>query len=146
MAEDFSKNLVKGYKYWEIYVHENQDYLGRCVVWCKRENALDLTDTTPEEQAELFLVFRDLRGAAEKVFQADWFNYAFLGNETRHLHGHFIPRYASEREFGGITFKDERWGGNYQTNHNFKISEDLIEQIRVKIKKALTIIYGKICS
>lgn len=33
MAEDFSKNLVKGYKYWEIYVHENQGYLGRCVVW-----------------------------------------------------------------------------------------------------------------
>ena len=22
-------------------VHENQEYLGRCIVWCKREDALD---------------------------------------------------------------------------------------------------------
>ena len=44
-----------------IYVHENQGYLGRCVVWCKRTDALDLADATPEEQAELFLVLRDLR-------------------------------------------------------------------------------------
>jgi len=35
--------------------------LGRCVVWCKREDALDLTDVTPEEQSELFLVLRDLK-------------------------------------------------------------------------------------
>lgn len=68
MAEDFKKNLVKGYKYWEIYVHENQGYLGRCVVWCKREDAFDLADATPEEQAGLFLILRDLKEAAEKIF------------------------------------------------------------------------------
>ena len=54
MAEDFSKNLVKGYKHWEIYVHENQGYLGRCVVWCKRDNAFDLADATLEEQSKFF--------------------------------------------------------------------------------------------
>lgn len=95
MAEDFSKNLVKKYTYWEIYVYENQSYLGRCVVWCKRENALDLADATVEEQQELFLVLHDLRETTKKIFQSDWFNYSFLGNEMQHLHGHFIPRYAN---------------------------------------------------
>src|SRR3989338_3643261 len=114
MAEDFLKNLVKEYKYWEIYVHENQGYLGRCVVWCKREDALDLADATPEEQAELFLVLRDLREAAKKVFQPDWFNYSFLGNETRHLHGH-----------------------NYKTNHDFKTSPELLLAVRDKYREVL---------
>lgn len=84
MPEDFSKNLIKEYKYWQIYINANQSYLGRCVVYCKRPDALDLADATPEEQQELFIVLHDLREATKKVFQADWFNYFFLGNIMRH--------------------------------------------------------------
>lgn len=135
--DEFLKYKIKDYKYWSVYIHQNQRYLGRCVIWCNRENALDLTDITKEEEEELFVIVRDLRETLKILFQPDWFNYAFLGNETRHLHGHFIPRYASERKFGGIIFKDERWGHNYQTDYNFKISEDLIEQIKLKVKKEL---------
>ena len=137
MAEDFLKNLVKGYKHWEIYVHENQGYLGRCVVWCKRDNALDLADATPEEQAELFLVLRELREATKKVFQPDWFNYSFLGNETRYLHGHFIPRYAKPKTFMDIVFEDKLYGHNYKTDHNFKTSVELLNEVRDKLKSVL---------
>lgn len=137
MAEDFSKDLVKEYKHWAIYVHRNQGYLGRCVVWCKREDALDLADATPEEQQELFLVLRDLREAAEKVFQPDWFNYSFLGNETRHLHGHFIPRYATPRTFIGIVFEDKLYGHNYQADHNFVTPEGALNNVRNRLKEAL---------
>jgi len=137
MAEDFSKNLVKGYKYWEIYVHENQGYLGRCVVWCKRIDALDLADATPEEQAELFLVLHDLREASKKVFQPDWFNYSFLGNETRHLHGHFIPRYAKLKIFMDIVFEDKLYGHNYKTDHSFNTSAELLAEVKDKLKSVL---------
>ena len=137
MAEDFSKNLVKGYKHWEIYVHENQGYLGRCVVWCKRYDALDLADATPEEQSELFLVLRDLREATKKVFQPDWFNYSFLGNETRHLHGHFIPRYAKTKTFMDIVFEDKLYGHNYKTDHGFKTSAELLAEVKDKLKSVL---------
>jgi len=137
MAEDFSKNLVKEYKRWSIYVHENQGYLGRCVVWCKREDAFDLADATPEEQSELFLVLRDLREAAKQVFQPDWFNYSFLGNETRHLHGHFIPRYAKPKTFMGIVFEDKLYGHNYKTNHDFKTSPELLLAVRDKYREVL---------
>jgi diadenosine tetraphosphate (Ap4A) HIT family hydrolase len=137
MAEDFLKNLIKEYKHWAIYVHPNQGYLGRCVVWCKREDALDLTDATPEEQSELFLVLRDLKEATKKVFQPDWFNYSFLGNETRHLHGHFIPRYAKPKIFMGIVFEDKFYGHNYKTDHTFVTSEDLLSAVRDKLKEAL---------
>jgi len=137
MAEDFLKNLIKEYKHWAIYAHPNQGYLGRCVIWCKREDALDLTDATPEEQSELFLILRDLKEATKKAIQPDWFNYSFLGNETRHLHGHFIPRYAKPKIFMGIVFEDKFYGHNYKTDHTFVTSEDLLNAVRDELKKAL---------
>ena len=139
MAEDFSKNLIKEYKYWQIYINANQSYLGRCVVWCKRENALDLADAAPEEQQELFVVLHDLREAMKKVFQPDWFNYAFLGNVMRHLHGHVYPRYAKPHTFMGITFADE-WYGHYpddRDSHNVAVPQEVLYAMRDKLAEAL---------
>lgn len=137
MAEDFSKNLVKDYKYWAVYIHENQSYLGRCVIWCKRNDALDLADATPEEQQELFLVLHNLREAAKKVFQSDWFNYSFLGNETRHLHGHFVPRYAKPKTFMDTPFEDNLYGHHYKTDHTFQTPAKLLTEVRDRLKSVL---------
>ncbi len=134
---DYSQQAIKDYKYWQLQIHSNQGYLGRCVVWCKRENALDLTEATSEEREELFQILRDLKDALTKVFQPGWFNYAFLGNEDRHLHGHVIPRYASSREFAGQTFTDERWGHNYKTDRDFVTSPEVLEKIKEKLKEKL---------
>ncbi len=136
--EDYSKYLIKEYKHWLVQVHTNQSYLGRCIVWCKRENALDLADATLDEQKELFAILEKLRETAKKVFQPDWFNYAFLGNETRHLHGHFIPRYSSPRQFEGTTFVDEQWGHNYKTDKNFVTPPEVLETIKLKLKRELS--------
>ncbi|HRY76970.1 MAG TPA: HIT domain-containing protein [Candidatus Paceibacterota bacterium] len=135
--EEFEKYKLKDYKYWTIFIHQNQGYLGRCVIWCKRENALDLPDATPEEQKELFAVLNELRGAVQKAFQPDWLNYSFLGNETRHLHCHFVPRYANPKTFEGTIFKDELYGHNYKTDHSFSVSAEVVEKIRLRIKEAL---------
>jgi diadenosine tetraphosphate (Ap4A) HIT family hydrolase len=135
--DDFEKYKIKDYKYWGVYLHENQEYLGRCVIYCKRENALDLAEATKEEQDELFVILKSLKDALERCFQSDWMNYAFLGNVLRHLHGHVIPRYSGDREFEGIMFKDERWGQNYKTNADFKTPEDLMQKIKNKIAESL---------
>ena len=137
MGKDYSKFLIKTYKYWLINIHENQGNLGRCVVWCKRENALDLADATKEEQEELFMILYTLREASKSVLEPDWFNYAFLGNETRHLHGHFIPRYEKPKNFMGITFEDKLYGHNYKTDHNFVTPEPVLLEVKSLLQKAL---------
>ena len=137
LMADYSKFLVKDYTHWLVNIHENQGYLGRCIVWCKRENALDLADATEAEQKEIITVLGELREATKRAFQADWFNYAFLGNGTRHLHGHFVPRYSSPRELEGTTFVDERWGHNYRTDHDFVTPPEVLEAVRVKLKDEL---------
>ena len=134
---DFSQYLIKSYRYWSVYIHTNQGYLGRCVIWCEREDATDLSEATKEEMKELFLILKDLKVATEKAFGADWFNYAFLGNETRHLHGHFIPRYASKREFCNMVFEDKLWGKNYKTDKNFKTPDFVIDKVKEIIQKHL---------
>lgn len=139
MAEDFSKNLIKEYKYWDIYINANQSYLGRCVVYCKRPDALDLADATPEEQQELFVVLHELREATKKVFQADWFNYFFLGNVMRHLHGHFLPRYEKPKTFMGIAFSDELYGHYPNDNDDYvvNVSQEVLHAMRDKLTEAL---------
>lgn len=129
MEKDYSKLLIKEYKYWLINVHENQGYLGRSVIWCKRENALDLTDATKEEQEELFVILKDLKNAIQIAFNPDWCNYAFLGNGAQHLHAQFIPRYTKPKQFMGITFEDHLYGHNYKTNHDFVTSEDVLREV-----------------
>ena len=134
---DYSKFLIKQYKYWGVYIHENQGYLGRCVIWCDREDALQLTDATVDEQTELFNILKNLQQASSSAFGGEWFNFAFLGNETMHLHGHFIPRYSKEVEFAGLTFKDERWGHIYQTDKTFVTPPDVLEKIKLEMKAKL---------
>jgi len=134
---DFSKNKIKDYKHWSVFIHENQGYLGRCIIWCNREDALDLADATPEEREELFTVLKELREATKRALGADWFNYAFLGNGTRHMHGHFVPRYATDKEFEGVTFKDERWGHNYKTDHDFVTPPEVLEKVRLLLQETL---------
>ncbi len=130
---DYSRFLIRQYSRWGVYIHENQSYLGRCVVWCDREDAFDLTDATLDEREELFLILPALKGAVERAFQCDWYNYSFLGNVVPHLHCHFIPRYKDERIFSGVAFKDERWGQNYRTDNSFSVSGDVLEKIRLRI-------------
>ncbi len=137
MPEDFSKNLVKTYEHWEIYVNQNQAHLGRCVVWCKRENATDLADATKEEQQELFLVLHNLREAIKKAFQADWFNYSFLGNVMPHLHCHFTPRYAKPKTFMGVEFTDTSYGGSYHETVKKTVPSEVLYAIRDKLAEAL---------
>ncbi|MBN2240928.1 MAG: hypothetical protein JW712_14255 [Dehalococcoidales bacterium] len=137
MTEDFSEDLVKDYEYWAVYIHRNQGYLGRCVVWCKRKDALDLTDATPEEREELFVILLVLKEAINSVFHPDWFNYAFLGNGTRHFHCHLIPRYATRQVYMGTVFEDRLYGHNYKTDHTFHTPKEVLISIREELKKAL---------
>jgi diadenosine tetraphosphate (Ap4A) HIT family hydrolase len=137
MPEDFSQDLIKDYTYWKVNVHQNQSYLGRCVVWCKRDDALDMTDATFEEHQELLQILKELRRAALELFNPDWLNYAFLGNEMRHLHGHFIPRYATKRTFAGVEFEDKLYGHNYQTDRSFVTSFELRQEIKQQYIRVL---------
>ena len=125
---------IADFKFWSLYLHKNQGYLGRCIIFCKRKDALDLVNATKEEMIEFFEIVHKLHNACKILFKVDWFNYAFLGNVVQHLHCHFIPRYSSSREYLGLKFTDEMWGQNYKTDNTLNFSPDLLRTIASDIK------------
>lgn len=135
---DFDKFKIKEYKYWTLYLHDNQCFLGRCYIWCKRKDTVDFLEMTDEEQKEFFGILRNLKDVLIKLFKPDLFNYASLGNIATHLHMHVIPRYKTKRNFNNTIFVDERWGKNYAPyNYDFKLGENILFDIKDKISQAL---------
>ena len=136
---DYKRLLIKEYKYWEVYLNENQCYLGKVYIWAKRKDVLDFFDMTKEEQEEYFKIGKELKKALSNLFKPDLYNYATLANVSPHLHTHFIPRYKDKRELFGVTFTDERWGQNYAPyNKGFKISEEILIKIKEAMKSELS--------
>lgn len=137
MTTNYSEQLIKEYRFWDLQIHSNQGYLGRCVVMCRREDAQDLTEATREEQDELFLILRETKDALTKAFSPDWFNYAFLGNGLPRLHGHIVPRYKNPIVFKGTHFEDKLFGKHYRTDKSFVTPEKVLVEVRDEIGKYL---------
>jgi len=137
MEKDYSIYLIKQYKHWGVYIHEYQNYLGRCVIWCDREEAEHFTDATQDELIELQQICTDLQNVMNSMFLPDWYNFAMLGNETPHLHCHFIPRYSRIIEKFGYKFIDKQFGHNWKTDKSFVVKEETLQKIKKSIKQAL---------
>jgi len=137
MLGNIEDQLVKKYQCWSLLIHPNQGYLGRMVIWCSRPDAQDLSEATLLEQQELFIVLNEAKTALRKAFQPDWYNYSFLGNETPHLHGHIVPRYAQPRPFANMIFTDALFGRNYITDKNFNTPKEVSLAIREKLQNCL---------
>jgi diadenosine tetraphosphate (Ap4A) HIT family hydrolase len=136
--DPYAANIVKKYQYWTVYVYPDQGFIGRCVIWCTREDALDLAEATPEEQGELFVVLREVRKATMEAFGATWFNYSFLGNVDRHLHGHFFPRYQQPVTFMDIQFRDLDYNQQpSKTGTTNIVSKEVLAGIRDKLASML---------
>lgn len=122
-------------KYWQVFLHgKSHYYLGWMYIWLRRD-LVDLMDINKEESEELLAIGQKLKKALGKLSKPDLFNYTALGNSTSQLHVHLIPRYKDTREFGGITFKDDQWGGNYVPfNSLFDVPDETLIELRDAIR------------
>lgn len=136
---DYEKLKIKSYKYWDLYLHENQCYLGRVFVQLKDETGFDdFLDIQGDVREEFFQIGQNLKKALKTLFKPDKMNYAALSNTSPVIHMHIIPRYKESREFGGVIFKDTRWGQNYAPyDRSFVIDEAILFKIRDALEKQL---------
>lgn len=136
---DYEKLKIKSFKYWDLYLHENQCYLGRTFVQLKDENGVeDFLDINGEVREEFFQIGENVKKALGTIFKPDKMNYAALSNTSPVIHMHIIPRYKNAREFNEITFKDTRWGQNYAPyDRSFSINESTLFKIRDELKGQL---------
>ena len=99
-------------EYWTLVLNHSQRFLGACF-WALNRHIETITELTPEEWAALHPQLIRVTDVLKQHFQPDHFNYVFLQNQDRHVHMHILPRYASPRDFVGITFDDPDYPSHY---------------------------------
>ena len=136
---NYDQFKIKSYKYWDVYLHENQNYLGRVVLLLKEGiDAEDFLAVDGEARDEFFQIGEQLKKALKTLFKPDKMNYAALSNTWEKIHVHFVPRYKSSREFNGMVFHDLRWGKNYAPyDKSFLLEETMLFKIRDSLKEQL---------
>ncbi len=135
---DWSEYLLKKYKFWEIYLHDDQTYLGRCVIALNRDGNLDpFAETTVDERQEFEVIMADLQKVLKTLYQPDMFNYANLRNVWHHCHWHVIPRYKTTREVLNQEFIDTNWGKNYTPRESLAIDQKVVMKIRDDLRLQL---------
>ena len=136
---DYKKLKIKSYKHWDLYLHENQCYLGRTFVELKEEEGIDdFLSIDGEVRDEFFLIGEEVKAALKTLFQPDKMNYAALSNTSPVIHVHIVPRYKESRTFASVVFKDARGGKNYAPYDKACFThESLLLQIRDVIRDEL---------
>jgi diadenosine tetraphosphate (Ap4A) HIT family hydrolase len=136
---DYEKLKIKSFKYWDLYLHENQCYLGRVFVQLRDKNGVDdFLDIQGEMRDEFFIVGEQVKKALQRLFKPDKMNYAALSNISPVIHVHIIPRYKEPRTFHEIVFTDTRWGQNYAPyDRTFTIDEEILYKIKDALKNQL---------
>lgn len=136
---DYEQLKIKSYKYWDVYLHENQCYLGRVFVLLKEDQGVeDFLAIGQEARDEFFLIGNEIKTALKMLFSPDRMNYAALSNTSDKIHVHIVPRYREARTFAGMRFQDTRWGQNYAPyDRSFVVAESVLFNIRDALKKQL---------
>lgn len=136
---DYDQLIIKSYKHWDVYLHENQCYIGRVFILLKDDEGIeDFLAIDGEVRDEFFLIGKKVKTALKTLFKPDKMNYAALSNVSEKIHVHFIPRYKEKREFSGLIFTDFRWGKNYAPyDRSFILDESILFKIRDVLKEQL---------
>ncbi len=136
---DYELLKIRSYKHWDLYLHENQCYLGRVFVLLKDDEGVeDFLAIKGEVREEFFKIGEEVKTALNVLFQPDKMNYAALSNTSAAIHVHLIPRYKESREFAGVTFRDVRWGANYAPyDRSFLLERPVLFEIRDALKSHL---------
>jgi diadenosine tetraphosphate (Ap4A) HIT family hydrolase len=136
---DYNQLKLKSYRYWDVYLHENQCYLGRVFIQLREDEGIeDFLAITGEIRDEFFLAGEEVKKALKTLFNPDRMNYAALSNTSPKIHVHVVPRYKEPREFCGMIFNDARWGKNFAPyDRSFMLPETVLFKIRDTLKEHL---------
>ena len=125
--------LVKEYNNWVILCRFNHMTLGSLVLFCK-DDVNEFSKISKESFAELPQVITEIETKTKELFQNGKINYLMLMMVDPVVHFHVLPRYSSDREFEGFTFKDFSWPKKPDLDLMNKIDEDMLLKITLKLR------------
>ncbi len=144
LSKEDRKYLLSDTRYWNVYLADEQDYIGRGIIILKR-HCSSLPELTNDEWMELFPIIKKYEKCVKTVFGAELCNWSCLMNNfykspepCPHLHIHVRPRYKNPVVINGNTYLDHHFGHHYSRSKPEPIcSNEDIESIFTAMKSCL---------
>lgn len=130
----YPDTLLREYEHWVVLLRPKQATLGALILACKGE-ARAFPDIPPPAFAELSQVTREIEATLRSAFACDKLNYLMLMMVDPEVHFHVLPRYASEREYGGVRFSDPGWPKVPNLGHENALTPESFESLRSHLEE-----------
>ena len=128
-------------KCWSVFLSDEQDYIGRCILVLKR-HCNSMSELTGEEWEELHNLVCKAEACLKAVLGATLCNWSCLMNSffkdaapNPHLHIHVRPRYEKPVMLNGNTYTDSEFGHHYGLNKSVAISDNDKEEVFNQLKE-----------
>lgn len=120
---------------WSVQVRPQQATLGALVLVC-REPVTAFGALSAPAYAELGRHVAAAEGVLKRLFAYDRINYLMLMMVDPDVHFHVLPRYAAERTFEGIAFRDPGWPKPPDLAHAPALPDGLLARLTAAVAAA----------
>ena len=132
-------------KSWYVFLSDEQDYIGRCILVLKRHCG-SLAELTEEEWDELRRLVCKVEECLKDVLGATLCNWSCLMNSfykdeapDPHLHIHVRPRYDKPVMINGNTYTDGEFGHHYALKKSGEMSAEDKNEVYRRLKEWMTL-------
>ena len=129
--------------HWSVFLSDEQDYIGRCILVLKRHCG-SMSELTDDEWNELRRLICKVETCLKTVLGATLCNWSCLMNHfykepapEPHLHIHVRPRYDKPVVINGNTYTDSEFGHHYALNKNTVIPDVDKEEVFIRLREWL---------
>ena len=141
LTDEDRKYLLYENQYWSVYLADEQDYVGRCIVVSRRHCA-SLAELDEAEWNNLRVVIQMVEGCLKELLGADVCNWSCLLNDfykasepDPHLHMHCRPRFRKPVIINGNEYTDEEFGHHYAPHKKTQLQDADRESLFMTLKQ-----------
>ncbi|MGN0747150.1 MAG: HIT family protein [Aristaeellaceae bacterium] len=143
LSEEDKRYQVYESKSWSVFLADEQDYIGRCILVLKRHCA-SMSELTDDEWDELRNLICQLETCMKAALGATLCNWSCLMNHfykeaapNPHLHIHVRPRYENPIMLQERTYTDSDFGHHYALKKSGVIPAKDKEEVLIRLKEWL---------
>ena len=143
LSEEDKQYQVYETAFWSVFLSDEQDYIGRCILVLKRHCG-SMSELTDDEWKELHMLTCKVETCLKTVLGAALCNWSCLMNSfykesepNPHLHIHIRPRYDKPVKVNERDYIDSEFGHHYAVKKGGEISDKDREEVFNRLKKCL---------
>lgn len=140
-SEEDQEYLLYESEFWSVFLSDEQDYIGRCILVLKRHCG-SMSELTNDEWEELRKLVCKAEACLKTVLGATLCNWSCLMNSfykesepDPHLHIHIRPRYDQPVTVAGHTYIDGEFGHHYAVKKSGEIPVEDREEVFTRLKE-----------